>query len=307
MFSISKIFVITVLLLPLLYSCKLLDSKIFSKSKVTADKQTTTTSELPPSLDTQQTTIIPYDKTISVAKYDGPFDIVDERANLLLSNWLLRPSELPNFKGEKPVKTVTLQSILLTKREFETIEEFQKRVQLQEQERAIEIRILEDKYQDSANKYNNSVRLYNEALSEEKRIRNNKAETKYWEFVNTILQDILGNPNIKLVEYNADKQLFYSILGSTKSNLSQWIGIEIPVEKAKLVRKNQNNILPILEFTKNSNSELIIKKISINIGATSYESKMINKPVINSYEHIVRSKPINIVDNYLKINEGNEK
>ncbi len=302
----NKVLVVVILLVPLLHSCKLLDNKLFNKEKITS-KEKLATPLSSPDIIIERSTAIPYDKTISMTKYETPFDIINERANMLLSNWTLRPSELPDFTEKKPIKPLTPPSLLLTKREFETTEEFQKQVQLKEQEKTIEIKTLEDKYQDAVNKYNSNIRAYNEALSEEKRLRDKESEKKYWEFVNATLPSILGDPVIKLVEYNADKQFFYSILGSTKSNLTQWIVIEVPVEKAKLLRKNKNDVLPILELKRNSNNDLVIKKIYISVGANSYIARLTNKPIINSYERVVRSKPINVVDNYLKINKGNKK
>ena len=233
---------------------------------------------------------------------NNPFEIVNEIAKKELRVWLNRITEVPAFSGKRPGKPKLPAPTLLKKSEFETTQAFQNKVLIKEQERLNIINALEKEYQDDIDSYNNKVRNHNQATINEKKHRENVSEKKYWDFVNNSLSSVLGEPNVTIDRYNADDQVFYAVLGSNKSNLEQWIKVFVPNNRAKIFKRNAGSATPILSFERNINEKLIISTVSIEVGATEYEASLINKPIFNTQEHVIRSKEITTPGNYLSIN-----
>ncbi len=277
-------------------SCQLISKKIKKEVPIqSTDSSSKLIEEIPIASITQQSNVFQ-------GSSNNSFSIVNEIAQQEVNNWLNRKSQVPNFTASRPDKPKLLASSLLKKDEFETTQDFQERVLNKEQERLEKINILEKKYQEDIDSYNNQIRFYNNSIVDEKNRRAANTEIKYWEFVNKNLVTVLGNPTIDFYQYNADEQAFYAVLGSVKSNLKQWIKVYVPSDKAKIIKQNAKGATPILSFEKNSNEQLIIASISVEVGTSKYSATLINKPVFNNPEHIVRSKEINVPENYLSIN-----
>lgn len=243
-----------------------------------------------------------YDSHDAVSSNYNPLEVVNEVAQKELVAWNDRPSKVPVFTQKRPRKPVLPVAILLKKDEFETTQSFQNRVITHEQKRLNAVNTIEKNYQNSIEHYNNNVRNHNQAIINEKKNREDAFTQKYWDFVNKNLNSVLGEPIITMNRYNADEQVFYAILGSSKSNLRQWIKVFVPNNKAKLFKRNSNNATPVLSLDKNINEKLVISSVVIEVGGTQYESSFINKPIFTAQEHIIRSKEITVPGNYLSIN-----
>lgn len=234
---------------------------------------------------------------------NNPFIVVNEIANKRVDSWVNRPSEVKSPLAFKPKIPKSLAPSLLKKGEFETTQNFQKRILYQEQERINKVNIIDKKYQDDIDKYNNLVRGYNHSIANERNKREQTRIKKYWEFVDKTLVDVLGNPTLKIYQYDADSQVFYATLGSVKSNLNQWIKIYVPLNVAKIFKNSAKNAAPVLSFDKNINEQLVISKVSIDVNASKYAATLIKKPNFsNTGSHIVRSKEINTLENYISVN-----
>lgn len=234
---------------------------------------------------------------------NNPFIVVNEIAQKKTDSWINRPSNIKSISINKPPKPKLLAPFLLKRGEFETTQDFQRRILYQEQERLNQTVIIDRRYQEDIDRYNNVVRNYNHSIANERNQRKQIRDKKYWEFVDQSLIDVLGNPTIKVYQYDADKQVFYATLGSAKSNLNQWIKIHVPLDVAKVFKRTAQNAAPVLSFDKNINEQLFIDKISIDMSENQYAATLINKPSFNNPDsHIVRSKEVNTLENYLSIN-----
>ena len=306
----KSIFLLTLLLVIVttLSSCQAIKKKIgFSdykknKSVVSEVVVPNIANKTPKLIEELPITTITKQRSSFTGKSNNPFEIVNEIARQETNRWLNRPTNVKVFEIAEPKKPRLPAPVLLKKGEFETTQDFQKRVLKKEQERLEKLSILEKQYQATIDLYNDKIRNHNHAIVNERNRRNNLSNTKYWEFVNMNLSKVLGNPTISMYQYDADEQGFYAVVGSVKSNLSQWVKVFVPINKAKFVKQNAGGATPILSFERNINDQLIISSISIEVGASQYSATLINKPNISNPEHIVRSKEISVPGNYLSIN-----
>ncbi len=233
----------------------------------------------------------------------NPFKIIDEIANKQLTNWLNRASDIAPFNKSKPQKPLLPMPTLLRKDEFETTEAFGRRVAGSERQRLKELQKLEREFQTAIDTYNADVNIYNEAIANEKKRRQQLSDRKYWEFVHTNLDTILGQPQIAIRRYNADEQVFYAELVSTNSDLGSWVKVYVPISKAKSFKHNVVHARPILSLARDSNGELYLSGALVEIGTERYTAKVISRPNIYNPEHVVRSRDINVSDRYLSVNQ----
>ncbi len=233
-----------------------------------------------------------------------PFEVISSIANNRLIEWLNRPSEVKLFSLAKPVTPAIPAAPTLVKNEFESTQQFEVRVDIAQKKYNNNVNILQQKFQKQKANYNQAVKEYNLSLEVEKRRRQSLAENKYWEFIFTAFSTELGEPTLKLIEYNADLGVFYAILTSSRSVFSQWIAINIPLSNAKNLKENPSQVLPVIKFDKDANNKLIIASIYVAFGKHKYNAKLItNKPADLSKvvkERIV-SKKIQNIGKFLKI------
>ncbi len=232
-----------------------------------------------------------------------PFEVISSVANNRLVEWLNRPSEVKLFSLEKPKVPKVPKVPTLIKSEFESTQQFEIRVDIAQKKYNGAVNVLQRKFQKQKNNYNQAVKEYNLSLEVEKRRRKSLAESKYWEFVFEAFSIELGEPTLKLIEYNADLSVFYAILTSSRSVFSQWVSINVPLSNAKNLKENSSQALPIIRFDKNSNNELIISNISVAFGKHKYRAKLINKPADLSkvIKETLEDKKVQNIGRFLKV------
>ena len=234
-----------------------------------------------------------------------PFEVIASIADSKLDGWLSRPSEVPEFLLKKPVLGIAPKPETLTKGEFETTQQFETRVALAQRNYDAKILKLQKKFQRGREQYNQAVKEYKLSLEVEKRRRQAAAEDKYWQYVFEAFSKELGEPTIKLIEYNADLGVFYAVLTSSRSLFSQWLAVRIPLEHARNIQNNADQVLPVLRFDKNTRNQLIISNAHVTFGKHKYSTQLINKPdnLSKVVKENINKKPVsNDQQGFLSVN-----
>ena len=234
-----------------------------------------------------------------------PFEVIASIADARLDEWLNRSSEIVRFSLSKPSLPELPKEKTLIKNEFETTQQFETRVSIAQRNHDALIIKLQKKYQNEKSNYNQAVKEYKLSLEVEKRRRQSHAQDRYWKYVFEAFSKELGEPMIKLIEYNADLGIFYAVLTSSRSLFSQWLAVRVPLNHARNIQSNADQLLPVLRFDKNARNQLIISNAHITFGKHKYPAQLINKPdnLSKIIKETVSSKPINPnLDSFLKVN-----
>ncbi len=222
-----------------------------------------------------------------------PFEVIDSIANDKLKVWLNRDSEVANFSLERPKPAILPTPKTLTKGEFETTQQFEARVAAAQKQYDSEVARLVKLHQDEKLKYQQALREYELGLDLEKKRRQAASTEKYWQYVYQAFAQELGEPNLKLIKYNADLGVFYAVLTSSKSRFSQWLEVRVPLAHAKSLQNNADQVLPVLYFSKDIKNQLIISSAHVRFGKHKYLAKLIDKPdnLSNTVKATIVSKP----------------
>ncbi len=223
-----------------------------------------------------------------------PFEVIASIADTRLDEWLNRPSEVPKFSTKKPVLPALPAAKTLIKDQFETTQQFEARVSIAQKNHDARIIKLQKKYQNEKSTYNQAVKEYKLSLEIEKRRRQSSSQDQYWKYVFEAFSKELGEPTVKLIEYNADLGVFYTVLTSSRSLFSQWLAVRVPLEHARNIQNNADQLLPVLRFDKNTKNQLIISSAHITFGKHKYPAQLIDKPdnLSKVIKETVSSKPI---------------
>lgn len=233
-----------------------------------------------------------------------PFEVITSIADSKLDEWLNNPSNIPKFSLSKPVLSKTPSPKTLTKGEFETTQQFETRVTVAQRNYDANILKIQKQFQREKAQYNQAVKEYKLSLEVEKRRRQSDAEEKYWQYVFEAFSKELGEPTVKLIEYNADLGVFYAILTSSRSLFSQWLAVRVPLEHARNIQNNADQLLPVLRFDKNTRNQLIISNAHITFGKHKYSAQLINKPdeLSKVTKETIGSRSINNQEGFLSVN-----
>lgn len=232
-----------------------------------------------------------------------PFEVISSIADNRLEEWLNRPSDVKSFSLKKPVLPTIPKAPTLIKDEFETTQQFENRVVVNQKQYDKKIIKIQQEYQKQKENYNQAVKEYNLSLEIENKRRVSSARDIYWQFVFEAFSKELGEPTLKLVEYNADLNIFYGILTSSRSIFSQWIAINVPLSNARNIKNNQEQVLPVIKFDKDINNDLIISGIYVTFGKHKYNAKLVDKPIdlSKTIKETIKSKKIQSLGEFIKI------
>lgn len=222
--------------------------------------------------------------------YDAPLAVITEQAHKKLLKWLRSPSQIPEFSLKEPARPKLPKPVVLVKSEFETSDNFNIRVKNAQEERLAEIELLEDIYQKEVEEYNNAVDDYNLALNSEIEKRKEQSEAMLWRFIKEEVDKTLGIPVIRDAHYDADDEIFYAKLSSTRSNYDKWIIIKVPLEEAKDFSKDLNQVKPFLQFELDNNNSLIVTNVAVSYKGVRYASEF----ALEAYKPNLRRKVVRV-------------
>ena len=197
-----------------------------------------------------------------MASFDNPFRELSNIANQQLANWLKRPSEVGNFMHRPTEKPKAPPLPQLVKDEYETTSEFQARVEKARQQRKQKLAQIERQYTATVARFNNAVKAHNAALSQEQNDRQRMAPEMRLRFMSLAMSQILGNPIIRELIYDADNSIFYGRLVSENRNFDKKITLKVPRDIARSVKAAERSLKSQLRFDV-SEGELRLKGIDV--------------------------------------------
>lgn len=179
---------------------------------------------------------------------DAPIQQVSTIANQKLQAWLKRPSEVPAFTRKPSEKPEASPLPKLVKDEFETTRQFQNRVENARKARKREIDEIETRYQKEVSQFNKAVKAHNRALKKEAAARKKALPAQRERFLSQAMNQVLGNPVLKDLKYDADNQLFFAQLTANSGLFSKSVTIKTPLKEARAFKKAAASLKPQMLF-----------------------------------------------------------
>jgi hypothetical protein len=104
---------------------------------------------------------------------------------------------------------------------------------------------------------------------------------------------VYGEPKLKSIDYDADNEIFYGLLSSTKSNFSKKIVMKIPIQIAKQFYNTENT--PIIEY-EYKNNQIFLKDIKVKYQNKDYVA------MLTDIDYNYKSDDIKVVINTRDLN-----
>jgi len=168
----------------------------------------------------------------------------------------------PTFPN-KPKKPLIPKAERITKGKYEKLKTFEARVENEKIQRLKKIKVLEKRYADKVKIYNDKVKIltdnYNNALAlKQKNIKNITLEA-----VKKAYFKVYGTPYLASgLKYDAEAEIFYGKVKSTKGSFSENVAIPVPINIAENFDRNVKNLKTKIIFSYEDN-KLTVKKILI--------------------------------------------
>lgn len=194
-------------------------------------------------------------------------------------DWMKRPSSIPNSGLTKPTRgEYYSSSVTLSKKEFETTESFEARTAKANKLREARITHLDLEYQKNMSRYTDVMAEYSLNLAKEKEQRLSMVDDMYAKFLKDGIKNILGEPSLKDLIYDADKQQFFAMLYSRKTEFKKRVAISVPMFLAKEFKENSLYAAPDIEFTLNDKGDsLYISKIETLYKGSVFATEVVDE------------------------------
>ncbi len=176
--------------------------------------------------------------------------------------------EKPSYPA-KPTKPKAKQADSLVKGKFEKTITFEKRVEQARAEREEYVKSLEESYKQKVLAYNKEVKHitdnYNKKISSLK----NNIDSITAEAMREAYGTVYGKPSLSATDYDADNEMLYAKLTSSRGDFSKKVAIKVPVDKAEKFYSAIENITPkvIYEY---KNNQIYLKDIKIPYKKQNY-------------------------------------
>lgn len=193
-------------------------------------------------------------------------DLILELTNEFVKNYLDIPK--PTYP-QKPKKPYVKPPNNLVKGKFEKTTTFQKRVQKEKVKREKYILALETKYKKDVLAYNKEVKEltdnYNKKLT---KLKNNIENVKL-KSLKKSYGIVYGKPILVKKDYDADNEMFYGTIKSSRGSYKKDIAIKIPIDIAQKFYEDSDNITPNLIFDY-TDGKIYLKDIKLKYKKKQY-------------------------------------
>lgn len=181
-------------------------------------------------------------------RLESPFSSASFRVEKYINDWVSAPSEIPAFSLDEPPLPTIPATPILSKKEFETSEQFNVRINLAKSNHNKELGVIKDQYVKDVKSYNASVDDYNNQLIWESKSRKEKIPSMRKRYLNTAFNEILGSPTLASLKYDADNETFYGHIISSGNNLDLNVKIPVILPEARMFKQNISSIKPIIKI-----------------------------------------------------------
>jgi hypothetical protein len=226
------------------------------------------------------------------ANVSNPYENIsdDEKLKAVIDFCLKKYINIPKPSyPPKPTKPKIKSAQTIVKDMFETTEQFELRVKKIQKERNEYLNNLKKQYENDISKYNKEVRIIqNHYNTKVKKIKDYLDEI-IAQAINKAYSKIYKSFYLKSTNYDADSQIYYGKILSSKGSFEKNIAINMPPQ---IARKFYNNpSIPEMVFSY-QNEKLSIKDISVDFDNknykalalaldTEYETNIISKTIID--------------------------
>lgn len=203
---------------------------------------------------------------------EDPFILIAKltATKLQSHNEAYRPLALDLQPPEKPELPPLPE---LVKGEFEKTSTFKNRVQQAQTKRQHQVAEIEKSYQQSVASFNRAVEN-NNAANQQKLAAHKAAMTaKRQQFMAQAIQEILGEPELTQLQYDADAELFHGKILASNGGYEQAIMVPVPINEAQAFKDQANSLKPVLSFSLDNN-KLQLKSIAIELKQRQYVAQL---------------------------------
>ncbi len=233
---------------------------------------------------------------------DAPFNLAVKSVEAYIKDWLLRPTEVEPITLSMPQKPSTPKAKVLTKGEFETTKQFQVRLAEEKAKYRKVLAKIRGDYIAKVAAYNAAIKFYNSEIKWEQKIREERVTSIRVRLLGIAINEVLGEPKLTNLEYNADKEIFNAKVVATnaavaydifipvaivdapgfKENIKQFsVAIKMDIEgKIKPVTftiDNGSGVNYIAYLTDSKNADLVTKERSTGVNYLDVNDVIINK------------------------------
>lgn len=179
---------------------------------------------------------------------DAPMSLAVERANERLGAWAQRPSEVPSFSRQPPAKPELPALPKLVKGEFETSSQFKARVEQTRRQREQQIVDSDRRYRRAVADFNEAVTAHNAKLRREQDTRRAELGDLRARFLAEAIGEVLGQPDLRELRYDADRQTFSGRLISANGLFDRAVNIPVPLAVAREFKAGVADLRPRVQF-----------------------------------------------------------
>ena len=229
------------------------------------------------------------------------FELSDLEKVTALTNYFAEKAlyvEKPNFPS-KVLKPIVPKAKKLVKGKYEKTTIFNARVAKEKMKRQKLIKLLEFEYYKNAKKYNIEVKRLTDAYNNKVSKKRKHIKSSTLNAMQKAYSIVYGRPYLEnSLKYDADSEMFYGAIKSSKGSFQEKISFHIPIDKAEEFEKNLKSVKPKLEF-KYVNSKLILSKITLDsefkiyvamLNESNYKPKEISVAINNGSLNLPSAK-----------------
>ena len=181
--------------------------------------------------------------------------------------------EKPYFP-KKPFKPSVPKAQEIVKGKYEKTVIFEARVEREKLQRQNKIKALEYSYSQKVKNYNREVKRltdnYNNAVTKKR----NRLKIITLNAMQKAYAVVYKTPYLEnSLKYDADSEMFYGVVKSTKGDFKEKISFHIPIDKAEAFEKNIDAVNPKLVF-KYKNSKLVLADITLQDRGAIYNAML---------------------------------
>jgi hypothetical protein len=233
---------------------------------------------------------------IMLDRLESPFSMSTAMVEKYIEDWINAPSSIPEFVMEKPEVPELPERPVLTKDEFESTKQFSSRVAVAEKEYKEQVDLTRESYKKSIDNYNNAVDEYNSKIDWERKSRIEKIPAMRKRYLDVAFAEVLGNPSLQNLTYNADEEVFYGQVAAEYSNFKLNIEIPVVLSKAQDFKKNVDNIRPNVKIEV-IDGNIVFSKVDVTSNGITYNAKLLNS------DENIKSTATKIIDNSVTIGD----
>jgi hypothetical protein len=226
------------------------------------------------------------------ANVSNPYENIsdDEKVKAVIDFCLKKYINIPKPSyPPKPTKPKIKSAQTIVKDMFETTEQFELRVKKIQKERNEYLNNLKKQYENDISKYNKEVRIIQNHYNIKVKKIKDYLDDIIAQAINKAYSKIYKSFYLKSTNYDADSQIYYGKILSSKGSFEKNIAINMPPQIAKKFYSNPS--IPEVIFSY-QNEKLSIKDISVDFDNknykalalaldTEYETNIISKTIID--------------------------